>query len=123
MKHLITIFTILFFAFGTYAQIASVGGNENAVQKMLAKDYIEFSFPSEVTQERIDHSSKFYVNNFTVDYNKDSKIVKINFVETDEMSKKIVVRFLVSSGIKGVEFNKVIYSPMEFYDKVMKSEN
>ena len=122
MKNLVILISILFFTIGSYAQIAKIEEEGIAVRHMHAKQSLTFEFPKEITDSNIEQASKYYTKYFTVNHNAGSRTVKIDFIDNSETAKKVVTRFLLSSGVKGIEYNKETYTLMEFYDKVIKTE-
>lgn len=120
MKKIFTIIALVIFTMGAYAQVAEVKGDETTTAEMLTNDYFEFVFPAEIKEDKIEGAAKYYTEYFNVAYNSDNKVVKISFVENTDMARRVVTRFLLSSGIRTVDFNGQTYTIMEFYDAIMK---
>ena len=121
MKNLVTLFALLFFTIGSYAQTAIVKGNQDDLKKTLSSGYVEFVFPDKVTSEEVEKSAQYYTEYFNVDFNEDTHIAKIIFLNSeDELSRKIVQRFLLSSGVRTVHFDEKDYSISQFYNDILK---
>ncbi|MBW7868091.1 MAG: hypothetical protein H3C31_07195 [Brumimicrobium sp.] len=120
MKKLLTLIVLVVFTMFGYAQTAKVGGTEESIKNMIGKNYVEFVFPDEITQETIEKSGKYYTEYFTVEYNKPSKIVKVSLIENTDMARRVITRFLLSCGVRTVEFTGKEFTIMEFYDSYLK---
>lgn len=121
MKNLITLFALFFFTIGSYAQTATVKANQDDFKKALSTGYVEFVFPEEITSEDVNKSAQYYTEYFTVTFNQESHVAKIKLNKSDDpLARKIIQRFLLSSGIRTVHFNEKDYSISEFYNDSLK---
>jgi hypothetical protein len=117
MKKLITIFALLFLTVGVFAQTAKVEGTPETLKDNLSHDVLEFIMTSNVTNEEVDNSAQYYTEYFTVDYNSESHKATINFIENSIKSRRVVTRFLLSTGVRSVDFNDKNYTIMEFFSE------
>lgn len=121
MKNLMTLFTLLFFTVASYAQTATVKGNQDELAKTLSEGYVEFVMPEKTTNDDIKESAQYYTDYFTVDFNEETHIAKVNLNDNkDQLGIKIIQRFLLSSGVRTVNFNDKDYSIAQFYNDVLK---
>lgn len=121
MKNLMTLFALMFFTLGSFAQTANVKGNQDDLNKTLSNGYVEFVMPEKVTNEDIEKSAQYYTEHFTVDFSEDTHVAKVQLIDSeDELSRKIIQRFLLSAGIRAIQFDGKEYSIAEFYNDVMK---
>ncbi|HLW30313.1 MAG TPA: hypothetical protein VKX29_05605 [Brumimicrobium sp.] len=120
MKKIITLISIITLAFGSFAQIANVEGSKDALNKSLSANFIEFVMPKDVTAENINKSAQFYTDYFTVEYNADNKVARVNLLNSDGTGRRVITRFLLSTGVRGVNFDGQDYSIMEFYTNFLE---
>lgn len=62
----------------------------------------EFVLPSNVTQDQVDRSAKFYEKYFKVKFDNTSKKIAFNMVNNDVASRNVLIRFFVSTGIRHI---------------------
>lgn len=120
MKNLFTILTVLIFAIGSYAQTAKVEGDLDSFKKSLSEKVVEFTMPEKTTAEEVSKSAQYYTDYFTVDYKEGAQLVTIRLVDQDEMARRVITRFLLSTGVRTVEFAGKDYTIMEFYNDFLK---
>lgn len=120
MKKIFTILTVLIFAIGSYAQTAKVDGDLASFKKSLADKVVAFTMPEKTTTEEVKKSAQYYTDYFTVDYKEESQLVTIRLVDQDEMARRVITRFLLSTGVRTVEFEGKDYTIMEFYNDFLK---
>ncbi|HLV42680.1 MAG TPA: hypothetical protein VKY37_10395 [Brumimicrobium sp.] len=120
MKKLITLIAIMIFSLSAFAQIAKVEGSEEVLKENLADNRVVFIMPSEMTSETIEKSAQYYTDYFTVDYDEKSQKAKILLISGDESDRRVIVRFLLSSGVRTISFAGSDYTIMEFYSSFLE---
>lgn len=115
MKKLILLFAIMIFAGIGFAQTAVVSGTSATLKKNLSENFVEFKMPSEVTTEVVDKSAQYYTDYFTVDFKPETKVARINILDQEEQARRVISRFLLSTGVRTVSFEGKDYTIMEFY--------
>lgn len=120
MKKLITLIAIMVLTLSSFAQTAKVEGTAADLKKNISANFIEFVMPSEVTAENIEKSAQYYTDYFTVGFNKESKVAKITLLKGEEIERRVITRFLLSTGVRGVNFEGTDYTIMEFYSNFLE---
>lgn len=122
MKNIITLFVFVFIFGLSFAQIASVSGDEATIAKQVETGSFEIQMPESTSAEDINKSAEYYVDYFTVEYDADSKVAKINMVDNTASSRRVINRLLLSNGVRTIDFNGEEFSINEFYDKYLADE-
>lgn len=121
MKNLMTLIALLLFTVGSFAQTAVVKGNQDELKKSLADGVVEFVMPEKTTDAEIKKSAQYYTDYFTVDFNQDTHVAAVKLKDSeDELSRKIIQRFLLSTGIRTIKFDGKDYSIAQFYNEILK---
>ncbi|WP_417265514.1 hypothetical protein [Brumimicrobium sp.] len=120
MKKIITLIAIMFFALVSFAQTAKVEGDKDLLKANLAKKEVIFVMPSEITSETIDKSAQYYTDYFTVEYSDETKVAKILLISDAESDRRVIMRFLLSSGVRTIQFDGNDYTIMEFYSNFLE---
>jgi hypothetical protein len=120
MKKLITILATLVLSFSLFSQNAKVEGDEASLKKDVASGNIEIIFPESAKAEDIEKSAQYYVDYFTVDYNAESRLAKINMVDNTPQSRRVINRLLLSNNVRSIDFNGENYSINDFYAKFLE---
>ena len=120
MKKLITLIAIMVFTLGTFAQTAKVEGDKDLLKSNLVNKKVVFVMPSDMTAETIDKSAQYYTDYFTVDYNGESKVTKILLLSDAETDRRVIMRFLLSTGVRTINFDGQDYTIMEFYSSFLE---
>lgn len=122
MKKIGTLFIGLLFAFGGFAQTAKVDGSQAELEKNLVANTLTLVMPSEVATETIKKSATYYTDYFSVKYNEGNHQALLTFVDPSkiDISRRVVTRFLLSCGVRSVDFDGKSYTIMQFYDTFLK---
>ena len=120
MKKLIILFAITIFAGVGFAQTAVVSGTTATLNKNLEQNFVEFKMPSEVTTEVVDKSAQYYTDYFTVDFKPETYIARINIIDQEAQARRVISRFLLSTGVRTVNFEGKDYTIMEFYSNFLE---
>jgi len=115
MKKLIILFAIMIFAGVGFTQTATVEGTSATLKKQLSENYVAFKMPQEVTKETVGKSAGYYTDYFTVDFNAQTKVARINILDQEIQERRVITRFLLSTGVRTVNFEGKDYTIMEFY--------
>lgn len=124
MKNLMTLFAVILFAFGGFSQTAKVEGTQAELKSQLAKNRVEFILPTNVTAEKVSKSAAYYTDYFSVNFDAKTHKASLEFVKAGnmDMSHRVVTRFLLSCGIRNVNFDGKDYTIMQFYSNFMRIE-
>ncbi|RFC54353.1 hypothetical protein [Brumimicrobium aurantiacum] len=120
MKKLIILFAMAFLTSLGFAQTATVEGTAANLKENLAEDFIEFTMPSEVTTEDVEKSSQYYTDYFNVSFDDNTNLARIDLVNQDQQAKRVITRFLLSTGVRTVNFEGTDYTIMEFYSNFLE---
>lgn len=120
MKKLITLFTVLVFATAVFSQTANVKGDKALLEKKLADKTIEFVMPQTTTNEEVSKSAQYYTEYFTVDFNAETKVATIKLIDGDDMARRVITRFLLSTGVRTIHFAGDDYTIMSFYSTFLE---
>jgi hypothetical protein len=103
----------------TFAQTASVSGDEATIAQQVEEGTFEIEMPKTTSAEDINKSAEYYVDYFTVEYNDDTKVANITMVDNTPSSRRVINRLLLSNGVRTIAFNGEEFSINEFYDKYL----
>jgi hypothetical protein len=123
MKKILTLVLIAFLGGSVMAQEApSVAKIQNAEKFAASKvnGIYVFQMPSSVTSEQIKKSASYYTQYFTVDFDAKSHDAKINMLKNDDVSKHVIVRFLVANGIKEINMTGKNYEVDAFFQDYIR---
>jgi capsule polysaccharide export protein KpsE/RkpR len=116
MKNLITLFAFVLTLSFSFAQTASISGDESTLKNQVEKGEFSIEMPESTEAEEINKSAEYYVDYFTVNYDDESKIAKISMVDNTPSSRRVINRLLLSNGVRTIKFNSEEFSINEFYD-------
>jgi hypothetical protein len=120
MKKLITILATVILSFSLFSQNAEVKGDEATFKKSVEAGNIEIIFPESSDASDIEKSSGYYVDYFTVDYNAETRLAKIEMVDNTAQSRRVINRLLLSNNVRTINFNGASYSINDFYSKYLE---
>lgn len=66
------------------------------------------------TSSEIATNSNYYTNYFTVEFNEATQVTKLTMVENDERARTVIMRFLVSSGVRYTNVDGKVISVHDF---------
>jgi hypothetical protein len=120
MKKILTLVLIAFIGGTVVAQDApSKAKIENAEKFTASKEkgiYV-FQMPSSVTAEQIKKASSYYTQYFTVNFDAKSHDAKITMLKNDNVSKHVIIRFLVTTGVKYITMGGEDFDVETFFQK------
>ncbi|HLW38964.1 MAG TPA: hypothetical protein VKX31_01140 [Brumimicrobium sp.] len=120
MKKIITIFTVLIFTAISFSQTAKVEGDKAAFEQKLSNNIVEFVMPGTTSSEEVSKSAQYYTEYFTVDYNEETKVAKIVLINEDPMARRVITRFLLSTGVRSIDFIGEEHTIMGFYSSFLE---
>lgn len=101
MKKILFALALVFGAFTANAQLKASTTAVSLQEGMSTMNY-SFTMPNEASEEQINKVKDYYKNYFTVAYDSKSHVAKIHLTENKEMNRKVIQRFLMSSGVQTV---------------------
>ncbi len=110
----------MIFAGVGFAQTATVSGTAATLKKNISENFVEFTMPSEVTKDVVEKSAQYYTDYFTVDFNTKSNVARINIIDQEDQARRVISRFLLSTGVRTVNFEAKDYTIMEFYSNFLE---
>jgi hypothetical protein len=116
MKNIITLFAFVLTLSFSFAQNASISGDESTLNSQVEKGEFSIEMPESTNAAEINKSAEYYVDYFTVNYDDNSKIAKISMVDNTPSSRRVINRLLLSNGVRTINFNGKEFSINEFYD-------
>ena len=136
MKKFLTILSVAFLSSATIAQVAekdlplqaAAVPAQDAKAKVesaakfsaeKAKGNFNFQLPATATTEAVNKAAGYYKQYFTVVYNDKTKNAKITMIENDSRGRHVIVRFLVSNGVREISMDGKDYSIDDFWSQHM----
>lgn len=86
----------------------------------LSQNSLSITFPSIADATKITSTSDFYTDYFTVQYNETTRVAKLHFLNNENISRLVTVRFLFSNNINFVNFNGNTYENTTFFEQYLK---
>lgn len=120
MKNLLLLFIISLLSFYSYSQKATVNGNLESIKKEVSEGVFTFVLPESTVEADIKKSAEYYTDYFTVNYNGNSKVAIIKMKENTPSARRVIVRFLLSSDVKSIDFQGKEHSINDFYEKFLE---
>ena len=104
MKKLIfALFVLVGITSMSYAQtaedVASTKGSKELATSKIDGKFI-FKMPSNVTNENVEQTSKYYTHYFTVNFDASSHNAIITMNENTSKNRYVIARFLTANGVK-----------------------
>jgi hypothetical protein len=95
---------------------------ENAEKFAAGKEkgnYV-FQLPGSITAEQVTKAASYYTQYFTVNFDAKSNSAKITMLKNDDVSKHVIVRFLVSVGVKEISMTGKDYDVETFFQDYIR---
>ncbi len=126
MKLTRTLFLLSFVVFSSIysfgqTKIAHISSSDNLASENK-KGLYQFTLPEGVTAKEVALSSEYYTLYFSVAFTEENHQAVITMKDSDDRSKHIICRFLVSLGVEEVQFNAAKYPVEDFYQKFIKTQ-
>ena len=123
MKKFLTIVLAVFLGGTAFAQEAPAKAKVESAEKFAAdkrNGKFEFQLPETATAENVKKTAAYYTQYFTVNFDQKTKKAKLTMLQTDEKSKHVIVRFLVSNDVKEVTMDGKDYKTEEFFQQYIR---
>ena len=123
MKKILTLVLVAFIGGTAMAQDAPLKAKVESAEKFTAtkdKGVFVFQMPSTVTAEQVKAAADYYTQYFTVNFDAKTKNAKITMVKNDEVSKHVIARFLITTGVKEITMSEKNYAIEAFYQEFIK---
>lgn len=117
---LLVLFSLTSSSFAQEAELIVDSKGKSALIKSKSSGEFEFKFETERTKASIDKAASFYTQHFTVDYNEETGVVKIDMVENTQGSRAIISRFLSYNQVKFVKVDNENLSMTDFIELYLK---
>jgi ABC-type cobalt transport system substrate-binding protein len=104
----------------TFAQTVEYKGSKENIAKAVEKGEFIFVFSDGSSSEDIDKNAQYYTDYFKVAYDAESKEATIVMVDNSEMGRRVITRFLLSSGVKSVTMDGENHTLNDFFEKYLK---
>lgn len=123
MKKILTLVLIAFLGGTVSAQDTPTKAKIENAEKFAAgkeKGNYVFQLPGSITAEQITKAASYYTQYFTVNFDAKSNSAKITMLKNDDVSKHVIVRFLVSIGVKEISMTGKDYDVETFFQDYIR---
>jgi hypothetical protein len=123
MKKILTLVLIAFIGGTVVAQDAPTKAKIESAEKFTAskeKGIFVFQMPSSITAEQVKKAASYYTQYFTVNFDAKSHDAKITMLKNDDVSKHVIVRFLVTNGVKQITMSATDYDVETFFQNYIR---
>lgn len=117
---LVIVFSLL--SMGLFSQKAIMQGNSKSLVEEVQKGSFEFEIPKSISADEVKRSADYYTDYFTVEFDEATGKATINMKENTPSRRRVIIRFLLSSGITTIDFEGKEYPLNDFYDKFLARE-
>jgi hypothetical protein len=111
---------LVFHAISQEKSTLAVGPSPSEITAGKSSGKFTFIMPEGTVAEDLAHSTKYYTNYFTVDFNASTREAKITMVNNDEKSRSIIARFLISNGVQELNIGGVLVPVTELFERYLK---
>jgi hypothetical protein len=123
MKKILTLVLITFLGGTVSAQDTPTKAKIENAEKFAAgkeKGNYVFQLPGSITAEQVTKAASYYTQYFTVNFDAKSNSAKITMLKNDDVSKHVIVRFLVSVGVKEISMTGKDYDVETFFQDYIR---
>ena len=123
MKKILTLVLIAFLGGTVSAQDTPTKAKIENAEKFAAgkeKGNYVFQLPGSITAEQVTKAASYYTQYFTVNFDAKSNSTKITMLKNDDVSKHVIVRFLVSVGVKEISMTGKDYDVETFFQDYIR---
>jgi hypothetical protein len=123
MKKILTLVLIAFLGGTVSAQDTPTKAKIENAEKFAAgkeKGNYVFQLPGSITAEQVTKAASYYTQYFTVNFDAKSNSAKITMLKNDDVSKHVIVRFLVSVGVKEISMSGKDYDVETFFQDYIR---
>lgn len=119
MKKLIVLTLVSLATVFSYGQKIATATPE-ALQKAKASGVVVFTVPADITAAEVDGVKNYYKEYFTTTLDEKKHELTITLIKTDEMSKQVINRLMVSLDIRDYKIGSDELSFDEVFEKFLK---
>ncbi len=108
-------FLVGFSSIGFAQEATEIGVTQGATALETSKKDGSYTFTlSGKTASKIEANAKYYINYFSVEFNESTQLASISMVVNDSRARSVIVRFLISSGVRYAKVDGKIISVNDF---------
>lgn len=119
MKKLIVLTLVSLATVFSYGQKIATATPE-ALQKVKSSGVVVFGVPADITAAEVDGVKNYYKEYFTTTLDEKKHELTITLIKTDEMSKQVINRLMVSLDIRDYKIGSDELSFDEVFEKFLK---
>ena len=120
MKKLLIILITALISFTGISQSATFKGDDTGMRKSLLDGVFEIELPGDVLSEDVEKHAGYYTSYFSVDFDATTNIAKIIMVENTPSARRVINRFLLSNGVKEIDYDGKKHTLNDFYSTYLK---
>ena len=120
MKTVMMTFFALMIGALAFSQSVEYKGTKEDIAKAVEKGVFIFAFSESASSDEINKNAQYYTDYFTVSFNDETKEALIKMEDNSEMGRRVITRFLLSSGVKSVVLDGEKLTLNDFFEKYLK---
>jgi hypothetical protein len=109
-----TLMAVIGCSFASFSQVATTQTKMELNASKSNGKYV-FMMPAGLNKDDVMKNAAYYVHYFTVGYNEKSGQAKVDMVNNDEKSRRVILRFLMSCGVRSVVVEGQTMNLEDFY--------
>lgn len=120
IKNIFTIVLLVFLGGTVHAQQDNLKAKVENAEKFSAnkeKGQFDFTMPENATPLTVNQKAAYYPEYFTVVYDQKTRNAKITMLEDVARSRQVMMRFMLSNGVKEITMNGKDYILSEFWEQ------
>lgn len=120
IKKIFTIVLLVFLGGTVHAQQNELKAKVENFEKFVAnkeKGQFDFTMPENATALTVNKKAAYYPEYFTVVYDQNTRNAKITMLQEGAMARNIMMRFMLSNGVKEISMGGKDYVLSEFWQQ------
>jgi hypothetical protein len=117
---ILAIFSISTVTFAQETSVFAVAQSSKDLAASKQSGSYTFTLPVGLSQDQVAKNALYYDVYFTVEYSEKTSEAKINLIENNEISRRIITRFLLVNGAQSVKVDGKIQSMDVFFTNYLK---
>ena len=117
---ILAIFSISTVTFAQETSVFAVAQSSKDLAASKQSGSYTFTLPVGLSQDQVAKNALYYDVYFTVEYSEKTSEAKINLIENNEISRRIITRFLLVNGAQSVKLDGKIQSMDVFFTNYLK---
>ena len=117
---ILAIFSISAVTFAQETSVFAVAQSSKDLAASKQSGSYTFTLPVGLSQDQVAKNALYYDVYFTVEYSEKTSEAKINLIENNEISRRIITRFLLVNGAQSVKVDGKIQSMDVFFTNYLK---